>query len=410
MPDKPEPKELETVLARLQNEWQELTDLLKSQVQPQERVIEVEKILLRDASGKYRGKISANEDGSASLILSDNEGNAWAWLGINQDGEAFLELKDHQGEISFKVPVGAPSPGVGAEPAAAPADAPEPAAPQPLESPDASSQPIPPAAVGGEPLGEPDFIPPPPIPEHYLYSDWDANSRIFDQLEKLARQNRRHKFYRVLIMGVLAVILATQAYVLFRSYLPGLAGEALVVRGPNGKIRASLDAAGDIVRLDLWDPQGRRRATLGLGSEGTPGLAFYDRDQRLRAELKLGIDGEPEFTLRDTASLQGQTEINVPNDSGNQRQRGGAVSGSEEGTVASQAAAVSPKPAAAAEVELVGSKTENYYHYPTCKWAKVIARLKLIKFKSAAEAQARQLVPCPLCKPPPLSRQPSPAP
>jgi hypothetical protein len=406
MPDKPDSKELETVLARLQNEWQKLSDILKNQVQPQERVIEVEKILLRDASGKYRGKISANEDGSASLLLSDNEGNAWAWLGINQNGEAFFELKDRQGEISFKVPVGAPSPGAGAEPVAAP----EPAASQPLESPIASSQPSPPAAGGGEPLDEPGFAPPPPVPDHHLHPGWDANSRVFDQLEKLDHQNRRQKFYRVLVMVVLAVLLATQAYVLLRSYLPGQAEEALVVRDPDGKIRASLEAAGGQVRVDLWDPQGRRRATLGLGSEGTPGLAFYDRDQRLRAELKLGDDGEPKFTLRDRASLQGHKELNVPDDSGNQQHRGVTVAGAEEDTAASRIEAVAPKPAPEAEVELVGSTTGKYYHYPTCKWAGAIARWKLIKFKSAAEAQARHLAPCPVCKPPPLSRQPSPAP
>jgi hypothetical protein len=386
----------------------------------------VEKILLRDASGKYRGKISANEDGSASLLLSDSQGNAWAWLGINQAGEAFLELKDHQGEISFKVPVGAPSFGAGEEPAAAPAavpvdipvaappaapaDAPQPVAPQPLESPDVSPQPTLPAEAGGEPLGETGFVPPPPLPDHDLQPVPDANSAIFDRLEKLARQNRRLKFIGAIILGVFGVILATQAYVLLRPHPPGLAAEALVVRDPKGNIRASLDTDGGKVRLDLWDAQGHRRATLGLESEGTPGLAFYDQDQGLRAELKLGLDGAPKFTLRDKASPQGQTELNAPNDSGNQRQRGGAVSGSEEGTVASRAEAVSPDRAAEAEVELVGSKTDKYYHYPTCKWAGVIARLKLIKFKSAAEAQARHLVPCPLCKPPPLSRQPSPAP
>ena len=141
MPDKTKPKDLETVLARLKHEWQELADLLISQGKSQDRVIEVEKILLRDASGQYRGKISANQDGSADLLLSDREGNAWARLGVNQDGEAFLELKDQKGESSFKVAVGAPFPEAFAGPAATPADAPNPAASQPLESPGASPSP-----------------------------------------------------------------------------------------------------------------------------------------------------------------------------------------------------------------------------------------------------------------------------
>ena len=131
-------------------------------------------------------------------------------------------------------------------------------------------------------------------------------------------------FIGALILVVLGVILATQAYVLLRPHPPGLAGEALVVRDPNGNIRASLGADGGKVRLDLWDPQGHRRATLGLGAEGSPHLAFYDRDQRVRAELNLGPDGEPQFTLRDKRSLQGKTAPNDFSDSSHRPHRGGA--------------------------------------------------------------------------------------
>ena len=69
MPDKTEPKDLEMVLAKLKKEWRELADLLTSQGESRDRVIEVEKILLLDVSGQYRGKISANPDGSADLLL-----------------------------------------------------------------------------------------------------------------------------------------------------------------------------------------------------------------------------------------------------------------------------------------------------------------------------------------------------
>ena len=398
MPDKTELKDLETVLARLKLEWQELAELLTSQSKSQDRVIEVEKILLRDASGHFRGKISANQDGSAYLLLSDRAGNAWARLGVNQNGEAFLELKDQQGESSFKVGVGAPFPGAGAGPAAIPADAPNPAPPQPVM----------PAAAGGEPGEESGSVPPAPTPDHDMHPHWEANSGVSARLEKLARQNRRQKFYWALILGVLGVILATQAYVLFRPHPAGLAGGALVVRDPNGHIRASLGATDGKVRLDLWDPQGHRRASLGLGADGNPGLAFYDQDQRVRAELHLGADGEPQFTWRDKRSLQGKTEPNAFSGSSHWPHRRGTVLGAEDGAVASpparQTGAVSPNRDVEAEVELVGSKTSNKYHYPTCKWVREITPGKLIKFKSVAEAQARQYVPCPVCKPPPLSR------
>ncbi|HLD47077.1 MAG TPA: hypothetical protein VJA64_04580, partial [Desulfobaccales bacterium] len=287
MPDKTEPKDLEKVLTRLSKEWQELADLLISQGKSQDRVIEVEKILLRDVSGHYRGSISANPDGTAGLLLSDPAGSAWVRLGVNRDGEAFLELKDQKGESSFKVAVGAPALGAGPTPAAAPAGGPHPDASQPLESPGASPQPIIPAEAGGEPLTESGLAPALTTTAEAEPPGREVNFAALERLEKMARQYRRLKVSGVLILGLLGVILATQAYVLFRPQAPGPAGEALVVRDPKGNIRASLRDTGGKVGLDLWDAQGRRRATLGLGAEGAPGLAFYDQDQRVRAELNL---------------------------------------------------------------------------------------------------------------------------
>jgi hypothetical protein len=191
MPDKMDPKDLEMVLARLREEWQELADLLTSQDKSQDRVIEVEKILLRDASGQYRGKISADPDGSADLLLSDRAGKAWVRLGVNGDGEAFVELKDQKGESSFKVAVGAPSLGAGPGPAVTPADGPNPGASQSLESPGASPQPIMPAETGGEPLDASGLVPALPTSNQDDPPGRDANSAVFDGLEKLARQYRR---------------------------------------------------------------------------------------------------------------------------------------------------------------------------------------------------------------------------
>jgi len=378
MPDKTGPKDLETVLARLREEWQELADLLASQGKSQNRVIEVEKILLRDASGQYRGKISTNPDGSVDLLLSDLAGNAWVRLGVNRDGEAFFELKDQKGESSFKAAGGA--------------------SPQPIQAPEA----------GGEPLDESGLVPPLPTPDHDDPSGRDADSAVFDRLEKLARQYRRLKLFGALILGLLGVLLATQVSVLFRPHSPGTAGEALVVRDLKGNIRASLRDTGGKVGLDLWDAQGHRRATLGLGAEGVPGLAFYDQEQRVRAELNLGPDGEPKFTLRDQRGVETQKEPKSPDDSAHQRPLGGTGLGSEVGALpsppAGPAEAVPPKWDAEAEVEVVGSKTSNKYHYPTCKWGRQISPWKLIKFKSTTEAQERNYIPCPVCKPPPPSR------
>ena len=247
-----------------------------------------------------------------------------------------------------------------------------------------------------------------PTPDQDEPPGRDANAAVFDRLEKLARQYRRLKLFGALILGLLGVILATQAYVLFRPHAPGSAGEALVVRDPNGNIRASLGKTGDKVGLDLLDAQGHRRATLGLGAEGAPGLAFYDQDQRVRAELNLGPDGEPKFTLRDQRGMEIQKEPKSPDDSAHQQPPAGTGLGSEAGALpsppAAPAEAVSPPRKAEAEVEFVGFKNSNKYHYPTCKWARTRYPAQLLKFKSAAEAQERGYIPCPVCKPPPLSR------
>ena len=270
MPDQTEPKDLEMVLAKLKAEWRELADLLTSQDKSHDRVIELEKILLRDAADQYRGKISANPDGSADLLLTDRSGNAWVRLGVNQDGEAFLELKDKQGESSFKVGVGAPSSGAGAGLAAAPEEAAPPAAPQPRESPDAAPQAIMPVEAAGEPQGESASEPTPPPPGQDVHPAGDANFAAMDRLEKLERQNRRRTMYWALILAVVGVILATQAYVFFRPISSGSTGAALMVRDANGKVRASLDTNGGQVNLEMWDPEGHRRAIWGWGPRGLP--------------------------------------------------------------------------------------------------------------------------------------------
>jgi hypothetical protein len=410
--DKTEPKDLEKVLARLSKEWQELADLLVSQGKAQDRVIEVEKVLLRDASGQCRGKISANPDGSADLLLSDQAGNAWVRLGVNRDGEPFFELKDQKGESSFKVAVGAPCLDAGPGPTATAAGGQNHVASQPPESPGASPQPILPAEAGGEPRDESGLAPALPTPGQNQTSGRGADAAVGDRLEKLTRQYRRLKWFGALILGLLGVILATQAWVHFRPHSPGPAGEALVLRDPNGNILASLGKTGDKVGLDLLDAQGRRRATLGLGAEGAPGLLFYDQDQRVRAELNLGPDGEPTFTLRDQRGLEIRKEPKSPDDSAPKLPPAGTGPGPEAGAApsppAGPAEAVAPEPKTEADAEFVGSKTSNKYHNPTCKWVREISPWKKIKFKSATEAQERGYIPCPVCKPPPLSKPPSP--
>jgi hypothetical protein len=395
MSEKPDPKHLEALLTRIMTKRQEPPEPPESKDQAEARVIEAEKILLRDGSGRSRGKISANEDGSAGLILSDQAGTAWAWLGVNQHGEAFLELKDKRGEISFKVPTEAPGPEAAA---AHPGVPPSGVAPNLAPLPEAEIS----APVAGPEIGQ---SPPPASPG---WKPGFVDTVVYDRLEELERHNRRGGFFRTVLLGLLAVILATQAFLFFRAQTPQgpLEVQSLMVRDQNGNIRAWLGEKDGKLALNLRDQQGKLRAVMGLGADGAPALVLYDEKQRVRADLQLGPDGQPRFNLRDESSLQGKTEQHKPGDPDNQSVMAVSNPGDEDGTMASPASGQEETVAreAAAETLYVGSTTSNKYHYPSCKWAKTIKASRLIKFKSVKEAQERGYIPCPVCKPPDLAK------
>jgi hypothetical protein len=405
MSEKLDPPNLEALLARIMENKKEKETPAQAQSQAPERTIEVDKILLRDAAGKYRGKISANADGSASLLLSDHEGKAWAWLGVNQAGEAFLELKDHHGEISYKVPAAPSSP----QPAAAITSRPQVSAASPLDS-----QGAPPAAAQAgtakqTPPSRPQDVSP-PAPE---FPEWKSGGRldstVLDRLQKLERKHRRRWFFRAPLVGLLLLVLAIQVASLSRPPAPPgpLEVQSLTVRGPNGALRAWLGEKDGRFSLDLRDQQGKLRAAIGVGAEGSPALSLFDEGNAVRAELALGPNGDAKFALLDNRGMPGKTEQNSPNDTSNQESPSPApVSGDDASTIsppASQPDTLGPPPDTPAITLYVGSKTSNKYHLPTCKFAKTIRPDRLIQFKSVAEAQERQYIPCPVCKPPPLS-------
>jgi hypothetical protein len=392
MPDKPVIKDLDAVLTKLEREWQELVSLLKSRVSSETRVIEAERILLRDATGTYRGRISVTENGSAGLLLTDREGKTWARLGINQDGEAFLELKDKHGKISYRVPEAPLAPKPNLEPSAAPVSD--------LEPPGVLLPPIVFASTGSEEESAaepPSGFEPQTPPESGL-------DPVRDRLEKLEGRYRRQRFFEWLIIGLLVALLAAQAFLLSRFYLGWgpLEVQSLAVRDRHGMLRAWLGEENGRVHLNLWDQKGKYHASLGLGTEGTPDLTIYDRSWP-RAELKLEPDGKPLVKLWPKLKLDGRREVNAPRDPYNQAAQTGVSPGSESDTVSSDLACqkeLARDRGTEAEAVYVGSKTSNKYHYPACKWAKQIRPEKLIRFKSAKEAQEHHYIPCPVCKPP----------
>jgi len=55
-------------------------------------------------------------------------------------------------------------------------------------------------------------------------------------------------------------------------------------------------------------------------------------------------------------------------------------------------------------VKFVGSRNSSKYHYPNCKWVKMIEPKNRITFDSVKAAQAWRYVPCKVCKPPASSK------
>jgi hypothetical protein len=298
MADRPQDKDLETILASLDQDWRELVTLLKSQTQETSRVVEAERFVLLDRRGQGRGELKVEEDGAAGLVLADQAGKFRAWLGLKADGSAYLSLKDKFGRIVFAVPdgLGPPAPGTAAQP-------PEPlevlprleglerelahlketlAALARRESED--------KAVLLEEEGEPRF---------------PLGSKVLARLQTLERQNRLFKITGVVLALLLGLNLAGLAGLLGRVQWRGepLVAEKLVIQGPGGAWARLGEEAGQ-VRLELCGREGWPRASLALGENGEPSLALYDRDQRLRAALALGPEGEPLLSLLDQEGLR----------------------------------------------------------------------------------------------------------
>ena len=52
------------------------------------------------------------------------------------------------------------------------------------------------------------------------------------------------------------------------------------------KVRATLNAVGDRVHLQLYDPDTRMRASFVVAKDGSPSMELYDQDENLRSSLR----------------------------------------------------------------------------------------------------------------------------
>ena len=69
---------------------------------PGPKILETEKIIIRDSSGKHRGMFGMADDGPG-LAFYDENGKQRAWFGVDKDG-ASLELYDAQESVTFVAP------------------------------------------------------------------------------------------------------------------------------------------------------------------------------------------------------------------------------------------------------------------------------------------------------------------
>ncbi|MDQ7819614.1 MAG: hypothetical protein QN173_03510 [Armatimonadota bacterium] len=80
---------------------------------------------------------------------------------------------------------------------------------------------------------------------------------------------------------------------------PVVRAAAVEVTDATGRVRAVLDAAGRRPALVLYDADGRRRLSLGLGVQGNPEVVLADARGRPRLLLRAGYERAAEVQLAD---------------------------------------------------------------------------------------------------------------
>jgi len=309
MADAPQARDLAAVLARLEQGWQDLAELLRSQPQVRSQVVEAQKFVLVDAQGEPRGKLEVQEDGSCGLVLLDETGKYRAWLGLKEDGSAYLSLKDRFGRICWESPTqerrsaGQVPPAPGGEPES-PGVPPGPDAPVVL----ARLEKLGTELAGLRQLLESqgqtaDLVQEPgrvaPVPG--AKAEVGPGDPVSRRLEQLEHRQRRLQVWGALVAALWLAALAGLGFMMYGAPQAGraLTAPALTLHGAGGARRAWLGPRDGGLYLDLLDQEGKIRTTLGLNQEGDPLLQLYDRSHKLRAELALTAQGEPGLSLAD---------------------------------------------------------------------------------------------------------------
>jgi hypothetical protein len=311
MAEAPQARDLAAVLARLEQGWRELAELLQSQPQVGSQVVAAQKFVLVDARGEPRGKLEVKEDGSCGLVLLDEAGKYRAWLGLKEDGSAYLSLKDRFGRICWESPTQerrsagqvSPAPGVEPETPGMPPGPDDPAVLAQIEK------------LGTEVAGlrqllesqgqTADLVQEPgrAAPAPGAKAEVGPGDPVSRRLEKLEHRHRWLQVWGALVAGLWLAALVGLAFMMHRAPQRSvdLTAPALTIHDAGGARRAWLGPRDGGLYLDLLDQEGKIRTTLGLNQEGDPLLQLYDRSHKLRAELALTAAGDPGLSLVDQA-------------------------------------------------------------------------------------------------------------
>lgn len=123
------------------------------------------------------------------------------------------------------------------------------------------------------------------------------------RVSRLERENRILKVASLAVLVVVGAILAT-------SFTGGGAGEAgigqfkqidaghIVIRDPDGQMRAWLGVAEGGARLIFFDQSGQQRMGIGMTKQAEPALGIFDVGENPRVVLGM-LEGWPGFVFRD---------------------------------------------------------------------------------------------------------------
>ena len=165
------------------------------------------------------------------------------------------------------------------------------------------------------------------------------------------------------------------------------AAKALIIRGQNGQAQAMISERDGMFWFELRDAAGKVKASISIAAGDEPKLSLYDKDHKKLGEWGSAEAKAPVVESADKAVAPPSVPENESVD------KAVAPPSVSEGASAPEGVVPAAK--------YVGSKTSNKYHYPHCKWVKLIKPERLLTFSSVQEAKDNgNSVRCPTCMSP----------